>query len=98
MLARKVDNQTFVWAIGLLGSLLVAVALWCFNAVAGIRQDVTATNAHVVATDTRITTVVDTKNVTDQLTQATLSKISTDVEWIKRQLDAQQAAQQQGKR
>lgn len=94
MLARKVDNQTFVWAIGLLSSLLVAVALWCMNAIAGIRTDVSATNAKVTATDTRITTVVDTFNVNGQLTQATLSRIQTDVEWIKRQIDADKASSQ----
>jgi hypothetical protein len=88
--SRKVDNQTFVFAIGLLSSLLVAVALWCFNAVAAIRTDVSATNAKVAATDTRISTVVDVGNASAQSLQLTLGRIQTDVDWIKRQLDAQQ--------
>ena len=87
MLARKVDNSTFVWAIGLLSSFLFALGLWCFNSSAAIRQDVTAANVAVVATNTRIASMVDQNNVSAQILQLQLGKIQTDLEWIKRQLD-----------
>ena len=87
MLARKVDNSTFVWAIGLLASFLFALALWCFQAVAGVRQDVTSSNASVLATNARIAAVVDSQNTSAQILQLQLGKIQTDLEWIKRQLD-----------
>ncbi len=87
MMARKVDNSTFVWAIGLLSSFLFALGLWCFNSGAAVRPDVTAANVAVTATNTRISSMVDQNNVSAQILQLQLGKIQTDLEWIKRQLD-----------
>jgi hypothetical protein len=87
VLARKVDNSTFVWAIGLLSSFLFALGLWCFNSVAGVRQDVTASNVAIAATSSRLSVLVDQNNASAQIMQLQLGKIQTDLEWIKRQLD-----------
>ncbi len=87
MFARKVDNTTFVWAIGLIASFLFALGLWCFNAVNGVRQDVTATNASVMATNARLSAMADAQNTSAALLQVAVGKIQADLEWIKRQLD-----------
>lgn len=81
MTARKVENSTFVWAIGLLAGVLVAVAGWCFNEISSLRADVAATEAKVQA-------YITSGNTTTQNVLLSLGKLQTDVEWIRRQLDA----------
>ncbi len=91
MMARKVDNSTFVWAIGLIASFLFALGLWCFNAVNGVRQDVTATNAAVLATNARVSVMIDSQNTSNAILQVAVGKMQADLEWIKRQLEDQKA-------
>jgi hypothetical protein len=87
VLARKVDNSTFVWAIGLLSSFLFALGLWCFNSAAAVRQDVAAANAAVAAMQTRQSAMSDSSNTTAQILQLQLGRMQTDLEWIKRQME-----------
>ncbi len=83
MLSRKVDNSTFVWAIGLLSGVMLAVAGWCFTEVTAVRQQAAANEA-------AIRTYIDTGNAGAQSLSLTIGRIQTDVDWIKRQLEQQQ--------
>lgn len=85
---RKVNNSTFVWAIGLISSMMVLGFGWSFAQVQAARQEVSAVRELSAKTDVKVDTYRDAGNNTSQAILLTIGRLQVDVEWIRRQIDA----------